>query len=203
MTPRSFAASTLCFIAAVAPPATRASTPDGAVAYHIRAADPDLRTLLDEGMRLSPAFRAIVQRIVGSDVIVFVQTDVQAPPRTDGRLTFLTSAFGHRYILVRLRPQRQRYQLLAILGHELRHVVEVAETPAIVDEPSLAAEYRRLGFERPTSDSSLAFDTDAAIEAGYQVLAEVDPELRRHTVKRRRPTLALHTEPEAAQASGP
>jgi hypothetical protein len=88
-------------------------------------------------------------------------------------LTFLTTAAGYRYVVVRM-ARLARAQQIAMMAHELQHAVEIAETPAIVDGPSLVREYRRIGYENPSSRlPGVSFDTQAATRAGEQVLREL------------------------------
>ena len=162
----------LVLLAAVRPAAASGLTVDG-MAFHIRTTDARLRSLIDEGVRTSPTFRSIVDRLIGSDVIVLLQCDPTASAQVDGRLTFASKAGGFRYVIVRLRHQRNRLQFIGLLAHELRHAVEVADTSAIVDSLSLAREYGRIGYVRRATPEATSFDTDAAIEAGYQVVAEI------------------------------
>jgi hypothetical protein len=137
----------------------------------IRSTDRRLRMLLDEGLRLSPTLRALVARLHASNVVVYLQCD--GPAGADGRLTFVSSAGGYRYVVVRM-AHFPRAQQIAIMAHELRHAVEIADTPAIVDGPSLLREYRRIGYESQASSlPGVAFDTAAAVDAGRQVLREL------------------------------
>ena len=137
----------------------------------IRSTDRRLRSLLEEGLRLSPTLRTLVARLRTSDVVVYLQCDGPAGP--DGRLTFLSSVGGYRYVVVRM-ARFPRMQQIAMMAHELQHVVEIAETPAIVDGQSLVREYRRIGYENPRSQlPGVSFDTQAAVKAGEQVLKEL------------------------------
>jgi hypothetical protein len=137
----------------------------------IRSTDRRLRLLLADGGRVSPTFRALVARLRASDVVVYLQCDGPAGP--DGRLTFLSSAGGYRYVVVRM-ARFPRAQQIAMMAHELQHAVEIAEMPAIVDGPSLVREYRRIGYENRWSRlPGVSFDTRAAVRIGEQVLREV------------------------------
>ena len=137
----------------------------------IRSTDRRLRSLLEHGLRMSPTLRALVARLHASDVVVYLQCD--GPSGPDGRLTFLTTAAGYRYVVVRM-ARLARAQQIAMMAHELQHAVEIAETPAIVDGPSLVREYRRMGYENPASQlPGVSFDTHAAMRAGEQVLREL------------------------------
>jgi hypothetical protein len=137
----------------------------------IRSTDRRLRSLLEDGLRTSPTLRALVARLSASDVVVYLQCD--GPSAPDGRLTFLSSVGGYRYLVVRV-SRFARMQQIAMMAHELQHAVEIADTPAIVDGESLVREYRRIGYENPWSRlPGVSFDTKAAVRAGEQVLREL------------------------------
>jgi hypothetical protein len=137
----------------------------------IRSTDRRLRALLEEGLRLSPTLRGLVARLHASDVVVYVRCD--GPSGADGRLTFLSKAGGYRYVVVRM-ARFPRTQQIALMAHELQHAVEIADTPDIVDGPSLVREYTRIGYENPWSQlPGVSFDTRAAVRAGEQVLKEL------------------------------
>jgi hypothetical protein len=139
----------------------------------IRTTDRRMRKLLDQGLRISPSLRALVHRLERSDVVVYVECEGHAQARVAGRLMFVSAAGGLRYVVVRL-ARLPAAQQIAILAHELQHAVEIAETPAIVDAPSLAREYLRIGHvNRWSAAEGIAFDTDAAVEMGEKVLGEI------------------------------
>ena len=140
----------------------------------IRTTDARLAALVDEGVQGSPTFRRLVERLEDSDVVVYLLCEGDARSRIGGRLTFVSAAGGYRDVLVRLAPLEPRSQQIAMLGHELQHAVEIADTPSIVDLPSLARAYERIGHINHSSPSpGIAFDTTAAIAAGRRVLGEV------------------------------
>lgn len=141
---------------------------------HFRTTDDRLRRLLDQGTRSSPTFRALVHRLLASNVVVYLWCDDGAAPPSDGRLTFLSSAGGHRYVVVRLARLASRDRQIAILAHELRHAVEIADAPDVVDTASMEREYRRIGYmSKPPFSDRLTFDSRAAVDAGMQVLREL------------------------------
>jgi hypothetical protein len=139
----------------------------------VRTLDSHLRALVEQGLRESPTFRALVARLEQSDVIVYLFPDVSPPTGVAGRLTFLSATGGVRYVAVRLRPLGSSVREVAMLAHELQHAVEIAERSSIVDDESLKREYLRIGHPRPWILQGTAFDTRAAIDAGHQVYREV------------------------------
>ena len=150
------------------------SEPTAGPIPRIRTTDGRLQSLIADGIGRSPTFRALVARLERSDVVVYVHCDARTA-RGGGRLTFVSSAGGFRYVVVRMGWLPSRAQQIAMLAHELQHAVEIADTPAIVDGPSLAREYRRMVGARqvPAPALTMAFDTNAANEGGHQVLREL------------------------------
>jgi hypothetical protein len=170
----TLAAHALILLLVMVPNAFGAITPADGARYHIRTTDRTLNALVQDGVRTSPTFRALVERLIASDVVVYLDCDRQLGAHADGRLTFAANAGGYRYVVVRVRRMPSRTHLLALIGHELRHAVEIADTPAIVDGPSLAREYERMGYiSRWASTNGIAFDTAAAVHTGEKVLREL------------------------------
>ena len=171
--PRVLSLALLLLLAPLSP-AVASDGEDDNRPRHIRTTDRRMQRLLDEGVLRSTKLRALVERISRSDVVVYVRCDGDPHARVSGRLTFVSAAGGVRYVVVRVAPLRSRAHQIAILAHELQHVVEVADTPAIVDAESMAREYLRMGHVNRHADvPGIAFDTHAAVAAGRQVLEEL------------------------------
>ena len=167
--PRSFLLATLLSAGSLVEPA-HAREADG---DHVRPLDPRVRAAVADGIEGSPLFRDLVAQLDASDVIVYVESDPLMPERLQGRLTFVSSAGGRRYVMVRIACALRGLPQIAILGHELQHAVEIARAQSVVDEPSLAAEYRRIGFSSGAMRPGAGYDSRAAIEAGQRVWHEL------------------------------
>ena len=159
----SYAAVSTAMAEPMSPPHTR----------RIRTLDAHLHALLDQGLRKSRTFRALAARLERSDVIVYLLPDVSPPAGIAGRLTFLSASGGVRYVAVRLRPLGSSVREVAMLAHELQHAVEIAERVSIVDNETLTREYLLIGYANRSMSQGTAFDTQAAIDAGYQVYREL------------------------------
>jgi hypothetical protein len=152
--------------------ASTAQTFDDDPHSHIRTTDRRLLRLLHDGVRDSDTFRRLVDRLRRSDVIVYLECG--AGTRTaDGRLMFISAVGGFRYVHIRVARLVSANVQIALIGHELRHAVEIADAPAIVDGETLAREYERIGFANPHQDTGASYDSDAAVVAGYQVLRDL------------------------------
>jgi hypothetical protein len=63
-----------------------------------------------------------------------------------------------------------RTELIALIGHELRHALEVAQVPDVRDESALVRLYERIGQR---SVKGHEYDTNAAQDAGRAVRKEL------------------------------
>ena len=153
-------------------PAVLAQTFDDDPQNHIRTTDRRLIRLMHDGVRASDTFRGIVHRLRRSDVIVYLECGGNTRS-ADGRLTFVSTAGGFRYVHIRVARLASADVQIALIGHELRHAVEIADAPAVVDAQSLAREYERIGFLNSRHLTGTSYDSDAAVKAGYQVLRDL------------------------------
>ena len=152
---------------------------DPLVAPHVRTSHAELRDLVAAGQARSDTFRALVARIDASDVVVYLEYDraTIAPDSPNGQLLFVCAAGGHRYLVVRLRPGFTAWRQLELLAHELRHAVEIADAPDVVDRASLLRHYLRIGVETVGSeDRRRRFETSAAKATETDVRREVAAE---------------------------
>jgi hypothetical protein len=145
------------------------------VAPHIRVEDERLSRLLDYGRKRSALLESLINRLEASDVVVFVRWDNRPRSGVAGKLSFVGMSAGTRYVLVRVGYVGDRLRQIALIGHELRHGVEVADTPAIVDTASFKREYARMGFvnRRASVAGVTAFESIEAVEAGQRILREL------------------------------
>ena len=132
----------------------------------LRAADPTAATLLRGGMGRSATFRAIVETIEGSDLIVYVET---RPIRLPGQLQLLAATPGCRHVRISVRTPGVDTELVAWLGHELWHAVELAGAPQVRDQAGLVDLYRRIGG---TDSSGTTAESAKAQEVWTKVLYE-------------------------------
>jgi len=138
---------------------------------HVRTMNSHVQTIIAEGMARSSSFRDLVAQIDASDVIVYAELQCTMSERLFGHLTFMSAAGGRRFVMIRISCALTSPAQVAALGHELQHAVEIAHAPSVIDETSLAAEYRRIGF--PARAVSRGFDSRAAIETGQRIWTEL------------------------------
>jgi hypothetical protein len=155
----------------------RPSLEDGPAisAPHIRAEDERLAGLLNYGTPRSALLQALVDRLESSDVVVYLRCDRQLRSKLSGQLSYVGTSGGLRYVLIRVRHIGDRLRQIALVGHELRHAVEVADAPEIVDRQSLQAAYSRIGYVNRFASVGgiMAFESDQAVQAGTRILREL------------------------------
>jgi hypothetical protein len=138
----------------------------------LRPQDTRLTQLLRDGAARSTTFKALVDRIEASNVIVYVALNPLMKPSLSGMLTWMTRAGDFRYVRASISKDLNENQMIATLAHELQHAVEVIDDETVIDEKSLVALYRRIG-QQNSSASPSRWETTAAQQAGFQVRREL------------------------------
>ncbi len=137
---------------------------------HVRAVDGGMSSVIADGMRRSGTFAHLVLALNKSDVIVYIESGRVMPATIAGRLLLAAGPDGYRYLRIQVSGFPRSNELIALVGHELRHALEVAESPDVRDEASLIALYERIGH---STIGAHHYDTAAAQDAGRKVKAEL------------------------------
>ena len=134
----------------------------------VRCLDKESLKLLDSVREQSVTARRMIERLESSDMITYVRI---AP--TFGRLRATTRILGHvedaRFVLISITSLASRADRALLLGHELQHAVELAEAPWVRNDQGMVEMYERIGWR----ESSNAYETPAAVEAGRVVREEI------------------------------
>lgn len=153
----------------------QAGEPPDAAQRRVRSSDPGILAVLDEGAGRSGTFRGLLDTVARYSGIVYVEVGYCAFGHLNGCvLPFVAGSGGARYfrILVTSDASRvNRERLIALIGHQLRHVVEAIEDEHVVEVETLTALYRRIGT--PLPGAAGGFETTAALLTGGTVLAEL------------------------------
>jgi len=146
-------------------------------ASEVPASIPRLRPLggraaemLERGTAQSPTFWDLVARLGQSDVVVYVEIAPRRPGSPAGATRFVTVSTDLRFLHVTLDRELPPRALVALLGHELQHALEVAEAPGIRDVATFRQYYEGFGLH---ACDGRRFDSNAAREAGRRVRQEL------------------------------
>jgi len=168
---RSLAAAVLLLLACGSPASAERIGP------FLRTVDSRLAAAVMRGRHESPTFRAIVDRLAASDLIVYVSRGAISGD-TAASTQLVSATGGFRYVRVTIELDPDSDVGIAMLGHELRHALELADAPWVVDSDALLSLYQEIGYascSRPIH----CYDTQEAVDAGRQVLIE----LRHHSIR--------------------
>jgi hypothetical protein len=131
-----------------------------------------LRHVVSTAFARSATFRALVDRIEHSDVIVHLTCEAFSRPSLRGRTALVSSSPSVRYLRIQVRCQEQTQPLVAIVAHELQHVAEIAATPRVIDDRSFATLFRAIGFATGGPFGCEQFETSDALDMEARVRAE-------------------------------
>ena len=138
----------------------------------LRPQDTRLTNLLRQGSERSTTFKALVDRIESSNVIVYVALNPLMKKSLSGMLTWMTRTGDYRYLRASISTDLTADQMIATLAHELQHAVEVIEDETVIDEASLVSLYRRIGRQSGNA-APMRWETVAAQETGFKVRREL------------------------------
>ena len=134
----------------------------------VRSTNPVIASALAEAESRSATFRSLVNTIEGTDGIVYVERGRCGHGVPACLSLSVVSGGGYRLLRILVGSVDDVVSLMATLGHELRHAIELLTEPAV---RTTAAAYLYYLREAPTSRD--AFETTAAIRAGLAVEREL------------------------------
>lgn len=138
---------------------------------HLRPTDAAVTRLLTRGVAASATFRDLAVRLQRSDVILYIDRQPAMLPKHVGAgITFLADGGEYRYLRVSLNTGSGDATLVALLGHELQHALELSAAPEVRSSRALTAFYARTGL---VDESEHTFDTREAQVIGVRVRDEL------------------------------
>lgn len=157
-----------CLVAALGGQGLSAAAPE---VPRIRAESRRVAAWIARGRAESDTLRALLDRLERGDVIVYVEIDPGMRKGLDAGVTWLAATPSTRYLRASIRPDLPAREAVAMIAHELQHVLEVAEHPEVRSERALAALYARIGHS--TGAAGGRWDTRAALRTGDRVRLEL------------------------------
>jgi hypothetical protein len=137
----------------------------------LRTDDGQIASALKRGRAQSPTFRAILDRLAESDLIIYLRRG-RLHGHTAAATQLMSAVGGVRYVRVTLELDPVSDVGVAMLGHELRHALEFAQAPWVVDSGAVIALYREIGYAT-CSRPAPCYDTREAVDAGRRVFVEL------------------------------
>jgi hypothetical protein len=135
----------------------------------VRSTDSRVATLIARASEWSSTFQRVVDTINGTDGIVYVEPG-RCRKNVRACMTLRVTVAGpYRILRIVVDAQRRDCDLMASIGHELWHAVEVLREPSLRSEAALFFFYGRGG--RRARDG--AWETQAATNTGDTVRADL------------------------------
>lgn len=147
-------------------PAAFVLSPDS----RVRCLDREARRLMEAAVADSPTVARLVTVLQSTDLVVGIEAHAFKKKSVKGDARVIAASPGVRHLRIRVGIPGTQADLIAVLGHELQHAVEIADAPDVRDPVTLRAHYLRIGHE-PMGRGY--YETDAAVEVGRRVSAEV------------------------------
>lgn len=136
----------------------------------IRTTNARIRRAFVEGMSKAPTFRALAARLEASDILIYVETGECAIRGVRACLTFVTRAGSMRLLRATVSLEQMQMEVVASIGHELSHAVEIAGAPEVVDVPTMKRFYEARALFRCVP--ACGYETAAARRAQIAVRTE-------------------------------
>jgi hypothetical protein len=135
----------------------------------VRSHNPVIASLIGQAAERSKTFRGLVAAINTSKGIVYVEEGQCGRHSVTSCVEAVTQSAANRILRVKVDIHNADGELMGLIGHELRHAIEILGDPTVVDTASLYFLYDRIGRH----GTRTAFETQAAVKAGNAVRAEV------------------------------
>jgi hypothetical protein len=152
-------------------PAPPFSSDNGPPIPRVRSTDSTIAALVARGSEWSATFQQVIDLIDATDGIVYVE-----PGRCLRSVHACLALRVHvvrpnRILRILVDPRKPDCDLIASIGHELWHAIEVLREPSIRSDTALFFFFAREGRTSRRVDS--AFETTAAVKTGDAVRAEL------------------------------
>src|SRR5215471_4503931 len=134
----------------------------------VRSTNPVIAAAIEEAGARSETFRNLVRTIEGTDGIVYVERG-ECRRGVHACLSLsVVSGGGFRMLRILVGRLDDAVELMATIGHELRHAIEVLNEPSV---RTMAAAFNFYSREGPTGRGT--FETREAVKAGDAVGREL------------------------------
>lgn len=151
-----------------------AAAPADVPLRRVKPVGSEMRRLVIAGYTLSPTFRALVEELHQSNLIVVIEFGRCGQGRIRSCVSRVDSSGEQRSVRVKVDTRGVEHAIIATIAHELRHAAEIAGDRDAVDWASVMALYRRIGNDRCRDGLTEECETDQALKTESVVRRELD-----------------------------
>ena len=134
----------------------------------VRSTNPAIVAAMTQAQSRSPTFRSLVRTIEATDGIVYVEQGKCGHGVRACLSLSVVSSGGFRWLRVLVGTAEDVVSLIATIGHELCHAIEVLSQPSVRTASDVY-----LFYVREAATSHDAFETPAAIRTAAAVAREL------------------------------
>jgi hypothetical protein len=134
----------------------------------VRSSNPVIGALIREAAARSTTFRGLVERIDASDGMVYVAEGNCGSGVRACLLLTLTMMGPNRLLRILVDARAADRDLMASIGHELQHAVEVLNYRSVSSSSEMILLYKRI-----CDVCGRSFETNAAIRTGNMIRGEL------------------------------
>ncbi len=138
--------------------------------YAVRVLDPVAAAMLAQAVERSAIVRALVHQLQHSNMIVHIEATRNLPSGIGGITRFVASRGEYRYLRISLSLWLPPADRVAIVGHELQHALEVAQSLS-VNAAEVRKWFETSGFRVRVSHD--LFETSAALQIEKRIRQEL------------------------------
>jgi hypothetical protein len=139
---------------------------------HVRTLEPDIQSLIEKGIARSETFRSLIAILDGSDVIVYIESNIVRQGLLGSTSHRVVVRGPHRYVRVAIDPHARDTRLIAVIAHELQHAIEIAQTPEVGRSRTADQLFARIAFRFGCSKPG-CYETKGAITIEQRVRDEL------------------------------
>jgi hypothetical protein len=167
----------------------------------VRSTNPSLAALIARATEQSATFRRLIEAINASDGIVYVEAESGECGRgVTACLEGVTTAGAYRILWIKVDKNKTECDLIASMGHELQHAVEILSDSDVRSGAEMFLFYTRTGQRGPGRS---AFETAAATQVGNAIREEIRDHCRpSRTIPTRNSSIVIASSPPSVSATG-
>jgi hypothetical protein len=144
------------------------SSPDAGLIPRVRSTDERVSAFIARAVEQSATFRSLRDKIMETDGIVYVEPGRCGALRACLALK-VTAAGPNRILFIFVDPEREACDVMASIGHELSHAIEVLRERSIRSDGEMYSFIAKGREQNPPA----WFETAAAIRTGQDVRREL------------------------------
>jgi hypothetical protein len=139
----------------------------------IKPTGAEMRRLVLDGHARSATFRALMDDIHRSNVLVVIEFGLCANGRIRSCVSHVEGDSRQRHIRVKVNTRTTDDRLIATIAHELHHALEIAREPDVTSSELALVFYRKIAIDQCGGGRSVECETEAALHAEARVNDEL------------------------------